>query len=72
VFPEILAMLLGLAPPSAQSLVNTVLPPQTALSDLWDGLIGGTVRWDAVTYAAGYGIILLAVSGLILRLREWP
>jgi hypothetical protein len=72
VFPAILTALLGLLPPPLLSLVNTVLPPQTALSDLWDGLIAGSVRWDAVAYAAGYGIILLAVSGLILRLREWP
>jgi len=71
-FPEVLSALLGLLPPALQSLVNTVLPPQTALSDLWDGLISGTIRHDAAAYAAGYGIILLAISALILRLREWP
>ncbi|MDR0788375.1 MAG: hypothetical protein LBG44_11015 [Gemmatimonadota bacterium] len=72
VFPEILSALLGMLPAPLQNLVNTVLPPQTALSDLWDGLITGVTRWDAVAYGAGYGVILLAVAALILRLREWP
>lgn len=72
VFPELVSAMLGLLTPSLSGLVNAVLPPQNALSDIWDGLLAGAIPWDAAAYAGGYGAAVLATAALILRLREWP
>jgi hypothetical protein len=53
-------------------VVSVFLPPQLALSDVYDGLIRGEIVWGASAFAAGYGIFWLLVAGLLLRLREWP
>ena len=49
-----------------------LLPPQGALQDVYAGLLGGTVAWGAVAFAAGYGLFWLAAAALLLRVREWP
>ena len=53
-------------------LVPLVLPPQLALSDVYDGIVRGEVAWGASAFAAGYGVFWLAAAGLVLRVRDWP
>ena len=53
-------------------LVPLLLPPQLALSDVYDGIIRGEVAWGASAFAAGYGVFWLAAAGLVLRVRDWP
>jgi hypothetical protein len=52
--------------------VSILLPPQLALSDVYDGLIRGEIVWGASAFAAGYGVFWLLMAGLLLRLRDWP
>ena len=52
--------------------VSILLPPQLALSDVYDGLLRGEFVWGASAFAAGYGVFWLLVAGLLLRLRDWP
>lgn len=52
--------------------VSILLPPQLALSDVYDGLLRGEIVWGASAFAVGYGVFWLLVAGLLLRLREWP
>jgi hypothetical protein len=59
-------------PPLLNELVPLLLPPQLALSDVYDGLLRGEVAWGASAFAAGYGVFWLALAGLLLRLRDWP
>jgi hypothetical protein len=53
-------------------VVPLLLPPQLALSDVYDGIVRGEVAWGASAYAAGYGAFWLAAAGLLLRVRDWP
>jgi hypothetical protein len=53
-------------------LVPLLLPPQLALSDVYDGILRGEVAWAAATYAVGYGVFWLTAAGVALRVREWP
>lgn len=53
-------------------VVSILLPPQLALSDVYDGLIRGEIVWGASAFAAGYGVFWLLMAGLLLRLRDWP
>ena len=59
-------------PPVLNDAVSLLLPPQLALSDVYDGLIRGEIVWGASAFAAGYGVFWLLVSGLLLRLRDGP
>lgn len=59
-------------PPVLSDAVSILLPPQLALSDVYDGLIRGEIVWGASAFAAGYGVFWLLVAGLLLRLRDWP
>jgi len=52
--------------------VSILLPPQLALSDVYDGLLRGEIVWGASAFAAGYGVFWLLVAGLVLKLRDWP
>lgn len=52
--------------------VSVLLPPQLALSDVYDGLLAGQIAWGASAFAAGYGLFWLLVAGLLLKLRDWP
>ncbi|HEX8391901.1 MAG TPA: hypothetical protein VF665_06015 [Longimicrobium sp.] len=49
-----------------------LLPPQLALSDVFDGILAGQIAWVPSAYAAGYGLFWLIVAGVLLRMREWP
>lgn len=52
--------------------ISILLPPQLALSDVYDGLLRGEIVWGASAFAAGYGVFWLLIAGLLLRLRDWP
>ncbi|HEX2205111.1 MAG TPA: hypothetical protein VHG91_17500 [Longimicrobium sp.] len=58
--------------PALRSLVGFVLPPHLALNDVYAGVVAGALPWDAVAYAAGYGLFWLLLAGALLRFREWP
>lgn len=68
------AATLGLQPlpTGASQLLSLLLPPQLALDDIRDGLLRSEIAWGASAYAAGYGAFWLLVSGLVLKLRDWP
>lgn len=53
-------------------LVGLLLPPQLALSDVYDGILRGEIVWGASAFAGGYGLFWLIVAGVVLRMREWP
>ena len=59
-------------PPVLNDAVSILLPPQLALSDVYDGLLRGEIVWGASAFAAGYGVFWLLMAGLLLRLRDWP
>jgi hypothetical protein len=68
------AMALGARPlPKAvNDVISLVLPPQFAISDVYDGLLAGQVVWGASAFVAGYGVFWLLMAGLVLKLRDWP
>jgi hypothetical protein len=53
-------------------MLTFVLPPQTALQDVYAGLLIGQSEWGAAAFVLGYGAFWLVTAGLLLRLREWP
>jgi len=59
-------------PPLLNDAVALLLPPQLALSDVYDGLLRFEIAWGASAYVAGYGVFWLLVAGLLLKLRDWP
>lgn len=58
--------------PGVRQVITFLLPPQTALQDVYTGLVAGMVDWGAAAYAAGYGLFWLVAAGVMLRVREWP
>lgn len=52
--------------------VTFVLPPQTALQDVYGALLVGATAWGAVAFVIGYALFWLVLAGLILRVKEWP
>lgn len=65
---------LGAAPftPLVRQAIGFLLPPHVAVSDVYLGIVAGSVPWETVAYAAGYGIFWLTAAGLLLHVREWP
>lgn len=53
-------------------VVGLLLPPQLALSDVFDALLAGQIAVGPSLFAAGYGVFWLIVAGVLLRMREWP
>jgi hypothetical protein len=58
--------------PTLRQAITFLLPPQTALQDIYGALLVGTTAWGAVAFVIGYGVFWLVAAGLLLRLREWP
>jgi hypothetical protein len=52
--------------------VSLLLPPQLALSDVYDGLLRSEIVWGPSAYIVGYGVFWLLVAGLVLKMRDWP
>lgn len=68
------AVAMGVQPLPAlmNDAVSLLLPPQLALSDVYDGLLRSEIVWGASAFAIGYGVFWLLVAGLLLKLRDWP
>jgi hypothetical protein len=65
------ADLLTSAPPAAREAVTLMLPPHGALFALESAFAGmAPIPWDAFLYAASYGIVLLAITALLLGRKE--
>ncbi|HEU0053839.1 MAG TPA: hypothetical protein VFQ39_11715 [Longimicrobium sp.] len=59
-------------PPLPRDIVTLLLPPQTALQDVYDGILRGEINWAASAFAAGYGAFWLVLAAAMVRWREWP
>jgi hypothetical protein len=59
-------------PPAVNRLITFVLPPQLALSDVYDGLLRDELLWAPSLFVLGYGVFWLLVAALTVRTREWP
>jgi hypothetical protein len=70
--PEILSLGLGTAHPLVRQSILLLLPPQSALQEVWNGLLFENFAWDAAAFAAGYGALFLLTAGALLSLLEWP
>lgn len=70
--PQLLTLGIQALPVAAQAPLYFLLPPQTALQVIWQGLLQGTLVWGALLFAAGYGVAWLAAGALLLRVRELP
>ena len=57
--------------PGIRQLITLILPPQTAMQDIYEGLVGGWAAWGAAGFSLGYGVVMLIGAGVVLRLREW-
>jgi hypothetical protein len=68
------ALSMGIEPFAApiRQVITFLLPPQTALQDVYQGLVSGQAEWGAAAFSAGYGLFWLVAAGLLLRMREWP
>lgn len=68
------AVTMGIRPfPGAlNEIIPLLLPPQFALTDVYDALLRSEIAWGPSAFAAGYGIFWLLVAGLVLKLRDWP
>jgi hypothetical protein len=55
-----------------RGIVEFVLPPHVALTDVYTGWVAGEWVWSAIAFSAGYGLFWLIAAGLLLHLREWP
>lgn len=71
-FPQLLTLLQMTTAPGFHRALLFVLPPQTALQEVYQGLLLGTPAWGAAAFAVGYGMVWLGAAVLLLRLREWP
>jgi acetyl-CoA acetyltransferase len=58
--------------PGLRRLVTFMLPPHTAATEVYNGLISGSVAWGAAAHALGYGLFWLVLAGLLVKYREWP
>lgn len=59
-------------PPGLSRFVSFLLPPHTAATDVYSGMLMGTVNWGAAAFCLGYGLFWLIAAGLLVRVREWP
>lgn len=70
--PQVLDLGLAALPPALRQLILFILPPQSALQVVWQGLLEGSVAWSGFFFAVGYGAVWMILGVLVLRLREWP
>jgi hypothetical protein len=57
---------------SIRGAISFVLPPQTAMQDVYSALLLGQWDWGASAFVVGYGVVWLILAALVLRVREWP
>ncbi|MBW3628285.1 MAG: hypothetical protein KY464_03210 [Gemmatimonadetes bacterium] len=70
-FPQVLDLLQTTMPPGAYRLLLFALPPQTALQDVYQGLLLHDLAWGSVVFVLGYSAAWLIAATLMLRFREW-
>jgi hypothetical protein len=71
--PSLLEILAGVIGRTAGQVLLLVLPPQTtALTDVYQGLLTGSVAPGAVAFVVGYAAVWLIAGGLLVQLREMP
>jgi hypothetical protein len=58
--------------PGLRRLISFILPPHTAATEIYNGLISGSMAWGATAYAVGYGLFWLVLASLLVKYREWP
>lgn len=58
--------------PGIRAAISFVLPPHSAISDVYNSLLSGGLAWGAAVFALGYGLFWLIAAGLLVRYREWP
>lgn len=58
--------------PGIRAAISFVLPPHSAVSDVYNALLNGGMAWGATVYALGYGLFWLILAGLLVKYREWP
>jgi hypothetical protein len=58
--------------PGIRAAISFVLPPHSAISDVYNSLLSGSLAWGAAVFALGYGLFWLIAAGLLVRYREWP
>lgn len=71
-FPNLLQLLATTVPAPVHRALLFLLPPQTALQEVYQSLIFGEVAWAPILFAVGYAAVWLAGAVALLRLREWP
>ncbi|HEV2130762.1 MAG TPA: hypothetical protein VGR27_06645 [Longimicrobiaceae bacterium] len=59
-------------PTALRQALTLLLPPQTALNDVYEGMLAGQAVWGAAAFVVGYGVFWMGAAALLLRLREWP
>ncbi|MDQ3605563.1 MAG: hypothetical protein M3418_05155 [Gemmatimonadota bacterium] len=59
-------------PATLRQALTLLLPPQTALNDVYEGMLAGRTAWGAAVFVVGYGVFWMGAAALLLRLREWP
>jgi hypothetical protein len=70
--PQLLTGLVTPLPAFLRPVVYALLPPQGALTQIWEGILLGIPAWGAIVFACLYGATFLIAAVLILRVREWP
>jgi hypothetical protein len=71
--PALLETVAGYLGRVAGQLLLFILPPQTtALTNLYQGFLEGSIAWVAAAFVAGYALVWLMLAVLVLRFREWP
>lgn len=71
-FPQLLTLLEMTLPAAAHRSLLFVLPPQSALQEVYRSLLTGDLAWAAAGYVLGYATVWLAGAIALLKLREWP
>jgi hypothetical protein len=70
-FPQLLVLLQAGLPTPVHRAILFVLPPQTALQEIYQSLILGDLVWAPVLFVLGYATVWLAGAVALLRAREW-
>jgi hypothetical protein len=71
-FPQVLALLQLTLGRTAHRTLMFVLPPQTALQEVYQGLLLHDMTWSPVVFIVGYAAVWLIGAVILLQLREWP
>ncbi len=71
-FPQLLSFLQATVTGPVHRTLLFVLPPQTALQEIFQSLILGEIAWAPILFVLGYAGTWMAAAVVLLKLREWP